>query len=92
MSTFNRCHGIEERTVIDLFAFCSSDFYIFLIQSKYLELQVDHRSCSRLDDPVGVRSDLSTPTGLSCIGSYGENCKSDNTSKYRALLVGFQLL
>ena len=30
--------------------------------------------------------------GMSCIGTYGENCKSDNVSKYRVLLVAFLLL
>ena len=44
---------------------------------------------SRRDVPVGVPLDLSTPTGMSCIGTYGENCKSDNVSKYRVLLVAF---
>ena len=39
--------------------------------------------------PVGVPLDLSTPTG---IGTYGENCKSGNVSKYRVLLVAFLLL
>ena len=47
---------------------------------------------SRRDVPVGVPLDLSTPTGISCIGTYGENCKSDNVSKYRVLLVVFLLL
>ena len=46
----------------------------------------------RRDVPVGVPLDLSTPTGISCIGTYGENCKSDNESKYRVLLVAFLLL
>ena len=46
----------------------------------------------RRDIPVGVPLDLSTPTGISCIGTYGENCKSDNVSKYRVLLVVFLLL
>ena len=46
----------------------------------------------RWDVPVGVLLDLSTPTGMSCIGTYGENCKSDNVSKYRVLLVAFLLL
>ena len=46
----------------------------------------------RRDVPVGVPLDLSTPTGISCIGTYGENCKSDNVSKYRVLLVAFLLL
>ena len=45
-----------------------------------------------VDVPVGVPLDLSTPTGMSCIGTYGENCKSDNVSKYRVLLVAFLLL
>ena len=43
----------------------------------------------RRDVPVGAPLDLSTPTGMSCIGTYGENCKSDNMSKYRVLLVAF---
>ena len=46
----------------------------------------------RRDVPLGVPLDLSTPTGMSCIGTYGENCKSDNVSKYRVLLVAFLLL
>ena len=46
----------------------------------------------RRDVPVGVPLDLSTPTGMSCIGTYGENCKSDNLSEYRGLLVAFLLL
>ena len=46
----------------------------------------------RRDVPVGVPLDLSTPTGISCIGTYGENCKSDNVSKYRVLLVAYHLL
>ena len=46
----------------------------------------------RRDVPVGVPLDLSTPTGMSCIGTYGENCKIDNVSKYRVLLVVFLLL
>ena len=39
----------------------------------------------RRDVPVGVPLDLSTPTGMSCIGTYGDNCKSGNVSKYRVL-------
>ena len=46
----------------------------------------------RRDVPVGVPLDLSTPTGMSCIGTYGENCKSDNVSKYRVLFFAFLLL
>ena len=46
----------------------------------------------RRNVPVGVPLDLSTPTGMSCIGTYGENCKSENVSKYRVLLVAFLLL
>ena len=46
----------------------------------------------RRDFPVGVPLDLSTPTGMSCIGTYGENCKSDNVSNYRVLSVVFLLL
>ena len=37
----------------------------------------------RRDVPVGVPLDLSTPTGMSSIGTCGENCKSDNVPKYR---------
>ena len=47
---------------------------------------------SRRVVPVGVPLDLSTPTGMSCIGTYGENFKSDNVSKYHVLLVTFLLL
>ena len=47
---------------------------------------------TRWDVPVGVPLDLSTPMGMSCIGTYGKNCKSDNVSKYHVLLVAFQLL
>ena len=40
--------------------------------------EADQRLCfrytdSRRDVPVGVPLDLSTPTGMSCIGTYGEN-------------------
>ena len=51
-----------------------------------------HRVLCRRDVPVGVPLDLSTPTGMSCIGTYGEKPKSDNVSKYRVLLVAFLLL
>ena len=46
-------------------------------------------SPTRRDVPVGVPLDLSTPTGMSCIGTYGENSKSDNVSTYRVLFVAF---
>ena len=49
-------------------------------------------SRTRRDVPVGVPLDLSTPTGMSCIGTYGENCKAVNVSKYRVLFVAFLLL
>ena len=42
-------------------------------------------AASRWDVPVGVPLDLSTLTGMTCIGTYGENCKSDNVSKYCVL-------
>ena len=42
-------------------------------------------SRGRRDVPVGVPLDISTPTGMGCIGTYGENFKSDNVSKYRVL-------
>ena len=47
---------------------------------------------TRRDVPVGVPLDLSTPTGMSSIGTCGENIKSDNVPKYRGLLVAFLLL
>ena len=47
---------------------------------------------ARRDVPVGVPLDLYTPTGMSCIGACGENCKSNNVSKYCVLLVAFLLL
>ena len=49
-------------------------------------------SLGRRDVPVGAPLHLSTPTGMSCIGTYGENFKTDNVSKYRVLLVAFLLL
>ena len=50
------------------------------------------KSFARRDVPVGVPLDLSTPTGMSCIGTYGENSKSNNVLTYRVLLVAFLLL
>ena len=61
--------------------------YAFLFLSGILRMPGVRR-----DVPVGVPLDLSTPTGMSCIGTYGENCKSDNVSKSRVLSVAFQLL
>ena len=55
-------------------------------------MKIDVTEKYRRDVPVGVPLDLSTPTGMSCIGTYGENCKSDNVSKYHVLLVAFLLL
>ena len=49
-------------------------------------------SSVRRDVPVGDPLDLSTPTEMTCIGTYGENCKSDNVSKCHVLLVAFLLL
>ena len=46
----------------------------------------------RRDVPVVVPLDLSTPTGMSSIGTCGKNCKPDNVLKYRGLLVAFLLL
>ena len=54
---------------------------------KFIDSQRDRR-----DVPIGVPLDLSTVAGMTCIGTYGENCKSDNVSKYRVLLVAFLLL
>ena len=55
-------------------------------------LPLSYKSIYRRDVPVGVPLDLSTLTGMSCIGTYGENCKSDNVSKYRVLFAAFRLL
>ena len=60
--------------------------------SDYLRFEGINIKKTRRDVPVGVPLDLYTPTGMSCIGTYGENCKSDNVSKYRVLLVAFLLL
>ena len=35
----------------------------------------------RRDVPVGVPLDLSTPTGMSCIGTYGENCNCNGVAR-----------
>ena len=59
-----------------------------LIDPAVSEKMFEHRR----DVPIGVPLDISTPTGMSCIGTYGENCKSDNVSKYCVLLVAFHLL
>ena len=53
---------------------------------------IPHRIQCRRDVPVGAPLDRSTPTGMSCIGTYGENFKTDNVSKYPVLLVAFLLL
>ena len=50
------------------------------INTMYKRVMVGIYSIRR-DVPVCVPLDLSTPTGMSCIGAYGENCKSDNVSK-----------
>ena len=56
-------------------------------KQRYFEVSFRYRR----DVPVSVPLDLSTPPGMSCIETYGENCKSDNVSKYRVLLVAFLL-
>ena len=61
-------------------------------QTVSLCLHTCHCHIYRRDVPVGVPLDLITPTGMSCIGTYGENCKSDNVSKCRVLLVVFLIL
>ena len=63
-----------------------------MIVTEYFKDTFNCMYFDRRDVPVGVPLDLSTPTGMSCIGTYGENCKSDNVSKYRVLLVAFLLL
>ena len=59
-----------------------------IVLDHFIEITV----CCRRDVLVGVPLDLSKPTGINCIGTYGENCKSDNVSKYCVLLVAFLLL
>ena len=63
---------------------------VFILSADKIRIQCTHYR--RRDVPVGVPLDLSTPTGMSCIGRYGENCKSDNVSKYRVLLFAFLLI
>ena len=58
----------------------------------YSKSALPSTGAGRRDVPVGVPLDLSTPTGLSCIGTYGEICKSDNVSKYHVLLFAILLL
>ena len=58
------------------------------IQQTQIRLLIEEH---RRDVPVGAPLDLSTQTGMSCIGTYGENFKTDNVSKYRVLLVAFLL-
>ena len=58
--------------------------------SNDLDLQYSHTFIYSIRR--GVPLDLSTPTGMSCIGTYEENFKSDNVSNYRVLLVAFLLL
>ena len=53
------------------------------IQQQQHMNMVESSSMVRRDVPVGVPLDLSTPTGMSSIGTCGENCKSDNVPKYR---------
>ena len=53
---------------------------------------VAERVVGRRDVPVGAPLDLSTPTGMNLIGTYGENFKTDNVSKYHVLLFAFLLL
>ena len=55
--------------------------YNVLIKRLCHEVRNIRTLTGRRDVPVGVPLDLSTPTGMSCIGTYGENCKSDNVSK-----------
>ena len=59
---------------------------------KFTDLDKSRMKRSRRDVPVGVPFNFSTPMGMSCIGTYGEHCKSDNVSKYRVLLVAFLIL
>ena len=69
--------------------------YLFLSRPLYRSescLRRLGRLLQAIQAPVGVPLDLSKPTGMSCIGTYGENYESDNVSKYRVLLVAFLLL
>ena len=68
--------------------------HVYRVTSRHILIKMSI-ICSRLvldGIPVGVPLDLSTPTGMSYIGTYGENCKSDNVSKNCVLLVPFLLL
>ena len=67
-------------------------YYTFLITGHWERNLTGIKPTCRLDVLVGVPLDLSTLTGMSCIGTYGETCKSDNVSKYCFLIVAFQLL
>ena len=57
----------------------------FSIYAKNKSIDKLSYPAGRRDVPVGAPLDLSTPTGMSCIGTYGENFKTDNVSKYRVL-------
>ena len=53
---------------------------------------IDHRNnTTRRDVPVGVPLDLSTPTGMSCIGAYGENCRPAKSPDLGRRLSAFSL-
>ena len=41
---------------------------------------------------AGFQLDLSTPTGMSCIGTYGENCKSSIVSKKLCFISCFSTI
>ena len=66
---------------VGLFLYLKIEIWLYILQVLF-----------RRDVPVGVPLDLSTPTGMSSIGTCGENCKSDNVPKYRGLLVAFLFL
>ena len=74
-----------------LFEVILSSVCLFLMTTEAVGVSYPFQWAFRRDVSVGVRLDLSTPTGMSCIGTYGENCKSD-LSKYRVLLVAFLLV
>ena len=68
--THDYCSASSVRMLLNMIYTCTGG------SIEILELKIT--LTSRRDVPVGVPLDLSKPTGMSCIGTYGENCKSDN--------------
>ena len=85
---------MSKQIVNIIFTLCKTEVLSKLhdLSIQTMKMKLIHVLINRRDVPVGVPLDLSTPTGMSCIGTYGKNCKSDSVSKYCVLLVAFQLL